>query len=376
MKKLFSKRTLITFVSLLLVLLSVISVIAATNIIDGDWKYEVANSQHSEYYIAGYLGKNTVLQIPSLYQTKPVTKVSREAFRENTAVTFVEIPKTINEIGINAFYCATALESITIPSSVTTIGINAFYGCTSLKTATFDGDTTLVSIPVNCFAGCSDLETVTIAQGTERILSKAFRGCSSLKNITIPASVTSIAADSFKDCGKFVIHGYNNSYAQQFAADNNFLFVSLGDYVVTEPTTTQVETSLVYPTTLPVDTTEATVVPTTTDATEAATVPATTDATEVTTIYTDPTDSTTEMVDGPDIYIIGDCDLDNRVTVKDATLIQKYAALLVGLDRIQLFLANCDSTGDVNVKDATAIQKYCAGFDNILFVGTEVEIYA
>ena len=69
---------------------------------------------------------------------------------------------------------------------------------------------------------------------------------------------------------------------------------------------------------------------------------------------------------------LGDADGDTFVNVKDATLIQKYAAELTSIDGNNLFCANV--TGDaiddvpvVNVKDATAIQKYAAmletGFD-------------
>ncbi|MCH5300787.1 MAG: alpha-amylase [Ruminococcus sp.] len=58
--------------------------------------------------------------------------------------------------------------------------------------------------------------------------------------------------------------------------------------------------------------------------------------------------------------LIGDVDLDNDINVKDATLIQLYAANLNTLDETQLIAADVDNSGNVDVKDATYIQLYCA----------------
>lgn len=58
--------------------------------------------------------------------------------------------------------------------------------------------------------------------------------------------------------------------------------------------------------------------------------------------------------------LIGDVDLDNDINVKDATLIQLYAANLNTLDEAQLIAADVDNSGNVDVKDATYIQLYCA----------------
>lgn len=60
--------------------------------------------------------------------------------------------------------------------------------------------------------------------------------------------------------------------------------------------------------------------------------------------------------------VLGDVDRNGRVTIQDATLIQKYAAKLVTLDSEQLALANTDkdANNNVNVKDATLIQKLVA----------------
>ena len=70
--------------------------------------------------------------------------------------------------------------------------------------------------------------------------------------------------------------------------------------------------------------------------------------------------------------ILGDANLDGAVNVKDATLIQKYSALLESLQSTQLILADVNCDGAVNVKDATAIQKYAALIDTGFDIGKEV----
>ncbi len=65
---------------------------------------------------------------------------------------------------------------------------------------------------------------------------------------------------------------------------------------------------------------------------------------------------------GDNIPFYGDADLDTYVTIKDATAIQKHAALLVILeDNLALRQADVNADKAVNIKDATEIQKFIAG---------------
>ncbi|MBQ2825484.1 MAG: starch-binding protein [Clostridia bacterium] len=58
--------------------------------------------------------------------------------------------------------------------------------------------------------------------------------------------------------------------------------------------------------------------------------------------------------------LIGDADDNGKVNVKDATLIQRYAAKLAELSEIGFKRSDVNEDNKVNVKDATAIQKYVA----------------
>lgn len=71
------------------------------------------------------------------------------------------------------------------------------------------------------------------------------------------------------------------------------------------------------------------------------------------------TDNELEIL--PAEYAVGDVDMDGKVNVKDATLVQKSIAGLVTLTDKQTFLADADLDTNVNIKDATYIQKQVAG---------------
>lgn len=62
-----------------------------------------------------------------------------------------------------------------------------------------------------------------------------------------------------------------------------------------------------------------------------------------------------------DVYgLIGDTDINNRINIKDATLIQKNIAHLVAFSEKQTVISNVNFDAGINIKDATAIQKWCA----------------
>lgn len=68
----------------------------------------------------------------------------------------------------------------------------------------------------------------------------------------------------------------------------------------------------------------------------------------------------------PNDYLIGDADLDGKVTVMDATIIQMHCAQLYELSGVAL--VNADTTRDVtiSISDATKIQGYIAGIIDTL----------
>lgn len=61
--------------------------------------------------------------------------------------------------------------------------------------------------------------------------------------------------------------------------------------------------------------------------------------------------------------VYGDVDLDERVSIKDATKIQEHAASIETLTGLGFTLADVNEDGNVNVKDATCIQCFLANLE-------------
>lgn len=57
---------------------------------------------------------------------------------------------------------------------------------------------------------------------------------------------------------------------------------------------------------------------------------------------------------------LGDVDMDEKITIKDATAIQKALASIISLNSTQKISADTDADGKITIKDATMIQKFLA----------------
>lgn len=98
------------------------------------------------------------LKIPAYIDGEMVTALSEGCFKGCTDLTSVELPETLESIGIGAFHGCTALRGIRIPESVDRIGAEAFYGCTALESICL-GDT-LDYIGPGAFKECNALHFI------------------------------------------------------------------------------------------------------------------------------------------------------------------------------------------------------------------------
>lgn len=185
-----------------------------------------------------------------------VTAIDDYCFRNNSGITAVTLPATIDSIGVQAFngcsamksinlgdtklrnlqvstflYCR-ALEAIVIPNTVTKIGINPFMETNSLKAITLaPGNPNyaadkgmlytknfkrLISCPggllnaeistltdtIESSAFCQNrrVRTVNIPEGVTYIANNAFMRCDSLQEIKIPSTVKYIGGSAFAEC--------------------------------------------------------------------------------------------------------------------------------------------------------------------------------
>ena len=135
--------------------------------------------------------------------------------------------------------------------------------------------------------------------------------------VIIPDSVTYIEEYAFDGCENLTIYGYTGSYAETYANENDFPFVSLGDVTTTEPTTT-----------------------TTTETT--------------TTTITTPT--TAAPITGG--LVCGDINLDGRVDITDAVLLNKFCSGAITLEDTAKKNADCNGDGEPGSGDAVVLLQF------------------
>lgn len=157
-----------------------------------------------ESYILSGIGScnDEDLVIPSFYNGKPVTAISKYAFRGCTELKSVNIPGTVKDIKDYAFYGCTGLTSVTLGDGVKTIWHEAFYGCTGLTDMVIPDSIT--SIEYNAFAQCTGLASIELGKGLNSIWEDAFQGCTGLTSVVIPENVKLIASGVFADCTALV----------------------------------------------------------------------------------------------------------------------------------------------------------------------------
>ena len=98
------------------------------------------------------------LTVPAQIDGQTVTVISKDCFRDCTALTTLKLPDTLEAIGEGALRNCTGLRGIEIPKSVAFIGKDAFSGCTGLEAVCISNK--LQQIGSNVFDGCTGLRYV------------------------------------------------------------------------------------------------------------------------------------------------------------------------------------------------------------------------
>ena len=116
------------------------------------------------------------------------------------ALTSVEIPKSVTNIGWCAFEGCSGLKSVTIPEGVASIEAGAFKACGGLVSVTIPSSVKIIW--GEAFWNCKGLKSVTLQEGVEVIDGSAFNRCSGLTSLVLPSSVKSIGSFAFEGCGE------------------------------------------------------------------------------------------------------------------------------------------------------------------------------
>ena len=279
--------------------------------------------------------------------------IATKAFAYCIYVNEIKLPETITTIGNNAFIGCDALKKIAIPKNVEMLGDELFNLCDSIEnisinclttnisaaelktnpwynnlpegviysgvnamgyknmyidTTTLNFDNSTRTIANAAFLGYYNLKEINLPENLEKVGYWAFGSCSGVKSVTIPQSVQEIGEYAF---------GYNYYYDEYF---NEVIPTPIEGFVIKGYTNSVAhkyakENGFDF----------------------------------VSVGYMD-----------PESTLLGDVDGDGRLTVKDATAIQKYVAGMVGLNTQDKINADFNLDGKINVRDATAIQKRLA----------------
>lgn len=192
-------------------------------------EFEIVDNVLVKYY-----GNKANPSIPN------VRAIGDSAFLYSDNLQTLIVPDSVTEIGDASFARCYALTKAVVPGSVSAIAPRAFDFDVELNDLTLGEGIT--EIGEGAFEVCIKLSEVKLPQTLTKIGNNAFLGCSALNKITIPKSVTSIGNyalgydENYNGLSKkesFIIRGYKDTAAEQYALDNGFTFIDLDN---SEPT--------------------------------------------------------------------------------------------------------------------------------------------
>lgn len=118
----------------------------------------------------------------------------------------------------------TVIKTVYVDAGITSLSDFAFFGCSALTSVQFAEGGRLTTVGGSVFNGCTSLRELVLPGYVKTIYGNAFRGCSSLEKIYLPDSTSYIAGNTFAGCGQVVLNVAYNSYAKQYAINNNLRY--------------------------------------------------------------------------------------------------------------------------------------------------------
>ena len=211
-----------------------------------------------------FKGNTLIESFEELKYFTHLTSIDDDTFNACTALTSIQIPASVETIGLRAFKSCSSLANITfekgsilrdikggskmasdymsidyygafsdcsaltaieIPASVESIGVAAFYSCKRLASVTFEHSSKLKSIgggwsspyggfSYGAFLYCSSLTSIKIPASVETIGASAFKGCIKLTTVTFEKESRLTTIEGYYDYGYKAAHGtFTNCFA-------------------------------------------------------------------------------------------------------------------------------------------------------------------
>lgn len=202
----------------------------------------------------GCTGLEKIINLPDTLQSIGVC-----AFYECSSLKSLKLSSTVKSIGMSAFYGCTGFESFTLPSNLESIGDYAFGECsgikqlelpdslkeigygafseTGIKKLNIPGSVTTINAVIgnnrtNDNGEKTEIEVTNLCseiilnKGTKEIADGAFKNNVQLKSVTIPESVTEIGETAFENCPDLTIYGVKGSAAEKYSKEHKIKFVN------------------------------------------------------------------------------------------------------------------------------------------------------
>ena len=236
-----------------------------------------------------------------------VKRIGAKAFQSSSSPDEIVLPESVEEIGYRAFYGCSA--DVNIPEGVKAIAEEAFFASNITKAIVPES---ITEIGYRTFASAS-IDEIDLPYGLTIIGKDAFMN-NPVKSVVIPGTVTTIEDGAFNSC--YYLSDITIPESVTYMGEELFDYCS--------------EDLIIY-------------------------------GKEGSVAEKYAKDHNIKFASLSSEVLMGDSDKDGRITVKDATLIQKHTAGIVTLGEAAVSVSDVTGDGKVNVKDATLIQKFVAG---------------
>ncbi len=150
-----------------------------------------------------------------------VTSVADRAFYGCKELESVEMPDSLEDIGIFAFCDCEKLSKVKLPAGLEKIKTFAFKGCKSLEHVELPDS--LTTIGDWAFYNCEKLSEIDLPSRLKILKGGAFKGCMSLKRVKLPSGLTEIDKTAFSNCtlleelpeSPFCEYGFNEDVSKE-----------------------------------------------------------------------------------------------------------------------------------------------------------------